>query len=83
MFFFHVSISHVTILRESAEAGAVLFVIPRRSRRGIVLASSVRPSVRPFWPSTLFVHPEPYLRTYRSDLMHSWYEKLVLSTPNL
>ena len=28
MGFFHVSIYHVTILRESAEADAVLFVIP-------------------------------------------------------
>ena len=38
--------------------------IPRRSRRDIVLASSVRPSVR----------PEPYLSTYWSDLIHSWYK---------
>ena len=40
------------------------FFIPRRSRRDIVLASSVRPSVR----------PEPYLSTYWSDLIHSWYK---------
>ena len=46
-------------------------IIPRRSRRDIVLASSVRPSVR---PSTLFVCPEPYLSTYWSDLIHSWYK---------
>ena len=44
-----------------------LFFIPRRSRRDIVLAASVR-------PSTLFVCPEPYLNTYLSDLIHSWYK---------
>ena len=41
---------------------------------GVVRAcvrSSVLPSVR---PSTLFVCPEPYLSTYWSDLIHSWYE---------
>ena len=47
------------------------FFIPRRSRRDIVLASSVCPSVRPFCPS---VRPEPYLSTYWSDLIHSWYK---------
>ena len=31
----------------------------------------VRVSVR---PSTLFVCPEPYLSTYWSDLIHSWYK---------
>ena len=54
------------------------FFIPRRSRRDIVFASSVRPSVRPsipsVRPSTLFVCPEPYLSTYWSDLIHSWYK---------
>ena len=40
-------------------------VIPRRSRRDIVLASS---SVRPTIPS---VRPEQYLSTYWSDLIHS------------
>ena len=25
-------------------------------------------------PSTLFVRPEPYLSTYWSDLIHSWYK---------
>ena len=45
-------------------------VIPRRSRRDIVLASSILP----FLLSTLFVRPEPYLSTYWSDLTHSWYE---------
>ena len=53
----------------------IALVIPRRSRRDIVLASSVRPSVcpsvRPFRPS---VRPEPYLSTYWSDLIHSWYK---------
>ena len=52
-----------------------ILIIPRRSRRDIVLASSVRPSVcpsvRPFRPS---VRPEPYLSTYWSDLIHSWYK---------
>ena len=40
---------------------------------GVVRPSvhSVRPSVR---PSTLFVCPEPYLSTYWSDLIHSWYK---------
>ena len=47
----------------------ILF-IPRRSRRDIVLASSVH-SGR---PSTLFVCPEPYLSTCWSDLIHSWYK---------
>ena len=42
-------------------------IIPRRSRRDIVLASSVH-------PSTLFVCPEPYLSTYWSDLINSWYK---------
>ena len=47
----------------------ILFVIPRRSRRDIVLALSVCLSVhlyiRPSIPlSTLFVCPEPYLSTY-------------------
>ena len=54
------------------------FIISRQSRRDIVLASSVRASVRPFCPSvspsTLFVCPEPYLSTYWSDLIHSWYK---------
>ena len=31
--------------------GQIYFIIPRRSRRDIVLASSVLPSVRPFRPS--------------------------------
>ena len=35
------------------------FIIPRQSRRDIVLASSV--------------HPEPYLSTYWSDLIHQRY----------
>ena len=33
-----------------------------------------RPCVCPFRPSTLFVCPEPYLSTYYSDLIHSWYK---------
>ena len=49
-------------------------IIPRRSRRDIVLASSVRPSVHSIRPSALFVCPEPYLSTYWSDLIHSWYK---------
>ena len=52
------------------------FIIPRRSRRDIGLASSVRPSVCPsipsIRPSALFVCSEPYLSTYWSD----WYHKL-------
>ena len=44
-----------------------IFVIPRRFRRDIVFASSVRASVRPF-------RPDPYLSTYWSDLIHSWYK---------
>ena len=48
----------------------ILFVIPQQIRRDVVLASSVRP----FRPSTLFVRPKPYLSTYWSDLMHSWYK---------
>ena len=55
------------------------FIIPRQSRRDIVLASSVGPFrssvlllVRPsIHPSTLFVCPEPYLSTYWLDLIHS------------
>ena len=38
--------------------------------RDIVSASSIRPSI----PSALFVCPEPYLSTYWSDLIHSWYK---------
>ena len=34
----------------------------------------VSPSVRPFRPSALFVCLEPYLSTYWSDLIHSWYK---------
>ena len=34
----------------------------------------VRSSVRPFRPSALFVCLEPYLSTYWSDLIHSWYK---------
>ena len=41
-----------------------------QSRRDIVLASSFHP----FRPSELFVCPEPYLSTYWSDLIHSWYK---------
>ena len=44
-----------------------LIINPRRSRRDIVLASSLHPSI-------LFVCPEPYLGTYWSDLIHSWYK---------
>ena len=44
--------------------------------RDIVLASSVHS----FCLSTLFVLPEPYLSTYWSDLIHSWYKELVLWT---
>ena len=51
-----------------------LLIIPRRSRRYKVLASSVRPSVPSVRPSTLFVCPEPYLSTYWSDLIHFWYK---------
>ena len=50
------------------------FIIPRRSRRDIVLASSVRPSIPSVRSSALFVCPEPYLSTYLSDLIHSWYK---------
>ena len=50
------------------------FFIPRRSRRDIVLASSVRPSIPSVRPSALFVCPEPYLSIYWSDLIHSWYK---------
>ena len=43
-----------------------------------VVRASVRLSVRPFRPSfrpsALFVCPEPYLSTYWSDLIHSWYK---------
>ena len=45
-------------------------IIPRRSRRDIVLAASVH-SVR---PSAIFVCLEPYLSTYWSDLIHFWYK---------
>ena len=34
----------------------------------------VRASVHSVRPSTLFVCPEPYLSTYWSDLIHSWYK---------
>ena len=40
------------------------------SRKDIVLAASVRP----FRSAALFVCPEPYLSTYWSDLIHSWYK---------
>ena len=60
------------------KSGDSRVVILRRSGRDIVLASSVRlsvclsiPSVR---PSALFVCPEPYLSTYWSDLIYSWYK---------
>ena len=53
------------------------FVIPRQSWRDIVFASSLRASVRPFRPSSLFVGPEPYISTYWSDLIDFWYERLV------
>ena len=36
-----------------------------------VVCLSIRPSVR---PSAIFVCPEPYLSTYWSDLIHSWYK---------
>ena len=36
--------------------------------------ASVHPSVRSSIPSALFVRPEPYLSTYWSDLIHSWYK---------
>ena len=39
---------------------------PPTKSEGIVLAPSI--------PSTLFVRPEPYLSTYWSDLIHSWYK---------
>ena len=49
-------------------------IIPRRSRRVRYFASSVCPSVHSLRSSTLFVCPEPYLSTYRSDLILSWYK---------
>ena len=57
---------HKTLIRETLIRLFLLdlFVIPRRSRRDIVLASSVCP----FRPSVCL---EPYLSTYRSDLIHS------------
>ena len=54
--------------------GFHLFIIHRRSQRDIFLASSVHLSVHSVCPSTLFVHPEPYLSTYRSDINHSLYK---------
>ena len=56
------------------EVDIFIFIIPRQSRRDIVLASSVPPSVHSFRPSTLFVCPKPYLSTYWSDLIHPWYK---------
>ena len=47
---------------------------PPTKSRDIVLALSMRTSVRPFHPSALFVCPEPYLSTCWSDLFHSWHE---------
>ena len=47
-----------------------VFVIPGQSQRDIVLASSVHSDC----PSTLFVRLEPYLNTYWSDLIYSWYK---------
>ena len=49
---------------------------PTKSERynfGVVCVS-VRPSAHSFRPSTLFVRPEPYLSTYWSDLIYSWYK---------
>ena len=58
--------------RSNPENFHLSFFLSRR--RDIVLASSVRPSVRSLHPSTLFVCPEPYLSNYWSDLIHSWYK---------
>ena len=45
--------------------------LPRWSQRDIVLALCVRPSFCPL------ILPEPYLSTYWSELMHSWYKWIV------
>ena len=47
--------------------------IPQLSRSDIVFGL-VSASVRPFRLSSPFVCPEPYLSTYLSDLIHSWYK---------
>ena len=55
---------------------------PPTKSEGYSFGASVHPSVHPFrpsfrpsvCPSTLFVCPEPYLSTYWSDLIHSWYK---------
>ena len=53
-------------------------IIAQQSRRDIVLASSVRPSIPSVYTSvhqfTLFVCPEPHLSTYLSYLIHSRYK---------
>ena len=39
-----------------------------------VVRPCLRPSIPSVRPSTLFVCPEPYLSTYWSNLIHSWYK---------
>ena len=63
MFIVHRKVSLLTIF----------LIIPRRSQRDIVLASSVRPSIYSVRPHFLSF-TEPYLSTYWSDLIHSWYK---------
>ena len=65
------SLSSGVFLREIRMSLSSGVFIPRQSRRDIVLASSLRPSIPSVLPSALFVCPEPYLSTYWSDLMHS------------
>ena len=66
----HLHAEYLKMIKFYSPLGIWHVFIPRRSRRDIVLAASIH-SVR---LSALFVCPEPYLTTYWSDLIHSWYK---------
>ena len=70
---------HSAILSTFIKLIFVIFILTKSEGYSFGVVRPSIPSVHSVRLSTLFVLPEPYLSTYWSDLIHSWYKLLVQS----